>query len=41
MRERTEFDVDVPMIQDDVQASQQTHRRSLGAAFDNMSVKSR
>ena len=41
MRERTEFDVDVPMIQDDVEASQPTHRRSLGAAFDNASVKGR
>ena len=39
--ERTEFDVDVPMIQDDVEAFQPTHRRSLGAAFDDMSVKSR
>jgi hypothetical protein len=38
--ERTEFDVDVPMIQDDVQASQPTHRRSLGAAFDQASTKS-
>ncbi|OUS41748.1 hypothetical protein BE221DRAFT_64854 [Ostreococcus tauri] len=33
--------VDVPMIQDDVEAFQPTHRRSLGAAFDNVSVKSR
>ena len=39
--ERTEFDVDAPMIQDDVEASQPTHRRSLGVAFDNSSVKSR
>ena len=39
--ERTEFDVDVPMIQDDVQAFQPTHRRSLGVAFDNPSVKGR
>jgi len=39
--ERTEFDVDVPMIQDDVEAFQPTHRRSLGAAFDNPSVKGR
>ena len=39
--ERTEFDVDVPMIQDDVEAFQPTHRRSLGAAFDNVSVKQR
>jgi len=38
--ERTEFDVDVPMIQDDVEASQPTHRRSLGAAFDQASTKS-
>jgi hypothetical protein len=29
------------MIQDDVQASQPTHRRSLGAAFDQASVKGR
>jgi hypothetical protein len=28
------------MIQDDVQASQPTHRRSLGAAFDQGSTKS-
>ena len=39
--ERTEFDVDAPMIQDDVEAFQPTHRRSLGVAFDNRSVKSR
>jgi hypothetical protein len=39
--ERTEFDVDVPMIQDDVEAFQPTHRRSLGAAFDNASAKGR
>ena len=39
--ERTEFDVDVPMIQDDVEAFQPTHWRSLGAAFDNPSVKGR
>ena len=35
------IDVDVPMIQDDVEAFQPTHRRSLGAAFDNVSVKAR
>ena len=38
--ERTEFDVDAPMIQDDVEAFQPTHRRSLSVAFDNSSVKS-
>ena len=37
----TEIDVDMPTIQDDVEASQPTHRRSLGPAFDNASVKSR
>ena len=37
----TEIDVEMPVIQDDVEASQPTHRRSLGAAFDNASVKSR
>jgi len=36
----TEIDVDMPTIQDDVEASQPTHRRSLGPAFDNASVKS-
>ena len=37
----TEIDVDMPTIQDDVEASQPTHRRSLGPAFDNASVKGR
>ena len=37
----TEIDVDAPMIQDDVEAFQPTHRRSLGAAFDRASSKSR
>ena len=36
-----EIDVDVQTIPDNVEASQPTHRRSLGAAFDNVSVKSR
>ena len=31
----------MPTIQDDVEAFQPTHRRSLGAAFDKASVKSR
>ena len=36
-----EIDVDVQTIPDNVEASLPTHRRSLGAAFDNVSVKSR